>query len=52
MSRYQATQLTHVLYERLKELAENAEQEKAFKDVVVSTTKEKGKVAEAAEKKV
>ena len=36
----------------MKELAEDAEREKALKDVVDATTKEKGKVVEAAEKKV
>ncbi|KAK9992022.1 hypothetical protein SO802_027007 [Lithocarpus litseifolius] len=50
-SRPKATQLTHILDERLKELAEDAEQEKALKDVVVATAKEKDKVAEAAKKK-
>ena len=35
----------------MKELAEDAEREKALKDVVNATTKEKGKVVEAAEKR-
>ena len=43
--------MTHVLDERLKELAEDVEWERALKDVVAATTKEKGKVAEAAKKK-
>ena len=37
--------------DRLKEAAEDAEREKAFKDVVVATVKEKGKAVEAVEKK-
>ena len=37
--------------DRLKEAAEGAEREKAFKDVVVATVKEKGKAVEAVEKK-
>ena len=44
--------MAHVLNERLKELAEDAEWEKALKDVVVATTKEKIKVVEATEKRV
>ena len=51
LSRGQAAQLTHVLDERLKELDEVAEREKAFKDVTATTTKEKGKAVEAAEKR-
>ncbi|KAL0006281.1 hypothetical protein SO802_013842 [Lithocarpus litseifolius] len=47
----QGAQLTHVLGERLKELAKDAEREKALKDVAVATIKDKGKVAEATEKK-
>ena len=43
--------MTHVLGERLKELAEDADQEKMLKDIAKATTKEKGKEAEAAEKK-
>ena len=35
----------------MKELAEDAKREKALKDVVTATTKDKGKVVEAAEKK-
>jgi len=48
---YQATQLNYILNERLKELVEDAEREKALKDVAATTEKEKGKVAEVAEKK-
>ena len=44
-------QLTHILGERLKELAEDANSEKALKDVANATTKEKGKVSKAVEKK-
>ena len=44
-------QLTHILDERLKELVEDAEWEKALKDVTTATTKEKGKVADAAKNK-
>lgn len=48
---YQATQITHILGERMKELAEEAEREKALKDVANATTRDKGKVVEATEKK-
>ena len=48
---YQATQLTHVLYGRLKKLAEDVEREKALKDVAEDTAKEKGKVAAIAKKR-
>ena len=44
-------QITHVLDDRLKELAEDANREKALKDIANAMAKEKGKVAEAAEKK-
>ena len=37
--------------DRLKEATEDADWEKALKDVVVATVKEKGKVLEAVEKK-
>ena len=43
--------MTHILKESLKELAEDAEWEKALKDVAIATTKEKGKATNAAEKK-
>ena len=36
---------------RLKETVENAEWEKALKDIIVATTKEKGKATEVVEKK-
>ena len=42
--------MTHVLGERLKELAEDADREKALKDVANAIAKEKGKEAEVAEK--
>ena len=48
---YQAAQLTHIIDERLKELSENAEREKALKDVVEATVKEKVKAVGAVEKK-
>ena len=41
---YQATQLTHILDGRLKELAEDAMWEKALKDVAEATSKEKPKL--------
>ena len=43
--------MAHIFDERMKELAEDAKREKALKDVVVATTKDKGKVVEATEKK-
>ena len=42
--------MTHVLGERLKELAEDADQKKALKDVTNAVAKEKGKAAKAAKK--
>ena len=39
-------QLTHILDERLKELAKDAEQEKALMDVATAMAKEKGKASE------
>ena len=48
---YQTAQLAYVIDERLKEAAEDADQEKALKDVVVATAKDKGKVAAIAEKR-
>lgn len=47
----QAAQLAYVLDERLKETAEDAEREKALKDVAIATAKDKGKVAKTAEKR-
>ena len=49
--RYQATQLTYIPGERLKEHAKDADWEKALKVVANATAKEKGKIAEVAEKK-
>ena len=48
---YQSAQITHILGERLKELTEDAEREKALKDVANANVKEKGKATEAVEKK-
>ena len=48
---YQVTQLTHILDGRLKELSEDAEREKALKEVVMVTAKEKAKAAETMKKK-
>ena len=47
----QAARLTYVLDEMMKELAEDAENEKALKDVTVDIAKEKAKAADVAEKK-
>ena len=44
-------QITHILGERLKELVEDADREKALKDITNAIIKEKGKEAEVAEKK-
>ena len=43
--------MTYVLDERLKELTEDADREKALKDVANATAKEKGMAVEATEKK-
>lgn len=43
---YQATQLAYVIKDRLKEAVKYADREKALKDVVVATAKDKGKVAD------
>ena len=48
---YQATQLSHVLNERLKKLFVDAEREKVLKDVATATAKEKVKTDKAVEKK-
>ena len=48
---YQAAQITHILGERMKELAKEAEREKALKDVANATVWDKGKAAEVDEKK-
>ena len=44
-------QLTYIIDERLKETAEDAEREKALKDIAVAMVKDKGKAAEVVEKK-
>lgn len=43
--------MAYVIEDQLKEAAEDADREKALKDVVVATAKDKGKAAEAAEKR-
>ena len=43
--------MTHILGERLTELVEDAEREKALKDVANDNAKEQSKAAKAAEKK-
>ena len=43
--------MTHILGERMKEFAKDVEWEKALKDVVAATAKDKGKAIEAVEKK-
>ena len=48
---YQAAQLSHVIDERLKELSEDADREKALKEVAAATMKEKVKAVEVTEKK-
>ena len=48
---YQAAQLVHVIEDQLKEVAEDADQEKALKDVVVAIAKDNGKVSKATEKR-
>lgn len=49
---YQTAQLTHVLDERLKEFAKEADQEKALKEVAAATTKEKGEVSRPPRRKI
>ena len=49
--RYQAVKITHILGERMKELAEEAKREKAMKDVANATARDKGTAVEASEKK-
>ena len=44
-------QLAYVINERLKETAEDAEREKALKEVAIATTKDKRRAAEVAKKK-
>jgi len=43
--------MTHILSERLTELAKDAERKKALKDVANDNTKEKSRAIEATEKK-
>ena len=43
--------MTHILDKRLTKLVEDAEQEKALKDIANDNAKEKSKATEAAEKK-
>ena len=43
--------MTHIIDERMKELAEVVEREKALKDVVEDTAKEKGKMEDAVKNK-
>ena len=43
--------MTHILGERLTELAKDVEQEKALKDVANDNAKEKSKAAKVAKKK-
>ena len=48
---YQAAQLVHVIEDQLKEAVEDADQERALKDVAIATAKDKGKAAKAIEKR-
>ena len=48
----QAAQLTHLIDGRLREATEDAEREKAFKDVAKAMVKYQKKAAEATEKRV
>ena len=48
----QATQLTHIFEEWVKELTEDTEWKRALKDVVEATSKKRVKVAATTEKKV
>ena len=48
---YQAAQITHMFGERMGELVEEVEQEKALKDIADATALDKGKAAKIAEKK-
>lgn len=48
----QAAQLTHILKGRVRELAEDAERERALKDMVEVTSKEKAKATPTVKKKV
>ena len=48
---YRAAQLVHVIEDQLKEAVEDADREKALKNVAVAITKDKGKAAELAKKR-
>ena len=48
---YQAAQLTHIIDGKLKGLSKDTEREKALKDVVKATVKEKVKAVETTKKK-
>ena len=48
---YRAAQLVHVIEDRLKEAIEDADREKALKNVAVAITKDKGKATELAKKR-
>ena len=48
---YRAAQLVHVMQDRLKEVVEDADWEKALTNVAVAITKDKGKAAELAKKR-
>ena len=48
----QDMQLTHILDERMKELAEKVERMKALKDVAKDKAKEKGKAADVARRRL
>ena len=48
---YRAAQLVHVIQDQLKEAVEDADREKALKNVAVAIAKDKGKAAELAKKR-
>lgn len=48
---YQATQLSHILDDRMKELAEDAKRERAIKDMAEDKAKERAKATDIVEKK-
>ena len=52
MSSQQAAQLTHILNERVKDLSEEVDWEKAGREEAVKTAKDKTKAADAVEKRV
>lgn len=43
--------MVHVIEDQLKEAVEDADQERALKDVVIAIAKDNGKAAKATEKK-